>query len=536
MPELVQALWGRDATWVDVTNRVRVILQSGIVAAANPYDLRDDPTRPPIDPVPGTTKHLKLTFTNGSFIRLIEGERISLERPNGGRLTATHGIEEERAKLAFAAERQKTAICYADFEIYTFFGGTDYTDTLVGTTEAINWGSVIAAAWLLRSGTGKFPDASESVGRALERTYVEMAKLKSGVNSLGNPSNKTHVPFITEKPWLSPKMVRAGWKNDVSYTENKDFADKIDRLTISLRSLRGAFDSSVAIQDYRTSGIQYRQAIEGCVQSYFPRQFQQYVLRENIPLELRDKVYNLKERLVIRLLQFADPDDSEKFTREAILLFDNATYLGRSGLPKLPPSEQTKELRSIYNYICDLLEWCERGEPIVKTTTKETTPELREGLNNSAKRLRELAETQRIGNSEAFRAVNERVYGTQPLQKHPERRETALRPNPDTPILKINDTRRLVMFRGNALQINSHADFEVFSMLIRANGAIVSYTELLKKLKPDAISEAVTIGKEAPQEIKDAASHIRVALRKNGSNYQIKAVRSIGYRLLSPDE
>ncbi len=53
---------------------------------------------------------------------------------------------------------------------------------------------------------------------------------------------------------------------------------------------------------------------------------------------------------------------------------------------------------------------------------------------------------------------------------------------------EINLEKRVINFQGEALAINSHTHFDILEMLIRSKGAIVHYAELLRKVRPDTIS------------------------------------------------
>lgn len=102
--------------------------------------------------------------------------------------------------------------------------------------------------------------------------------------------------------------------------------------------------------------------------------------------------------------------------------------------------------------------------------------------------------------------------------------------------IKIDANRREARFRGKVLSINPQADFAVLAALVRAEGKIVSYADLLRAVKPDEVHQLVSASKEAPQEVKDAVAHIRRALTVAGSNRKIEAVRKHGYKLPSRHE
>src|SRR5580692_1426978 len=64
MAILVSAKWGCGDTWVLVTDRVREILNSGIDARVNVYDLKRNKADPPNDPAQGCDKELRMWFSD----------------------------------------------------------------------------------------------------------------------------------------------------------------------------------------------------------------------------------------------------------------------------------------------------------------------------------------------------------------------------------------------------------------------------------------------------------------------------------------
>jgi hypothetical protein len=79
MAILISAKWGCGATWVDVTKRVRAILDSKQTCFVNPYDLKENPSDPSNDPVPGLVKYLQLEFSDMLPMTYRESEPISAE-------------------------------------------------------------------------------------------------------------------------------------------------------------------------------------------------------------------------------------------------------------------------------------------------------------------------------------------------------------------------------------------------------------------------------------------------------------------------
>ena len=104
------------------------------------------------------------------------------------------------------------------------------------------------------------------------------------------------------------------------------------------------------------------------------------------------------------------------------------------------------------------------------------------------------------------------------------------------PKLEIDGSARTARWNGKRLGINSHADFAVLARLLEANGAIVSYINLFRAMKPTEVAESVEELTEAPPEVREAASHIRAAMKAIGCPHEPKNVRMKGYRLRSPDE
>jgi hypothetical protein len=127
--------------------------------------------------------------------------------------------------------------------------------------------------------------------------------------------------------------------------------------------------------------------------------------------------------------------------------------------------------------------------------------------------------------------------GKAKLPKKPRKRAKRAEPAKSTkPELRIDDRAKLAYWGGKRLEINSHADFAVLRKLQSAGGAIVPYVALFRALKPDEIIDSVEAQTTAPQEVKEAVSHVKKAFSATGCPYHIENVRSQGYRLRSADE
>ncbi len=97
--------------------------------------------------------------------------------------------------------------------------------------------------------------------------------------------------------------------------------------------------------------------------------------------------------------------------------------------------------------------------------------------------------------------------------------------------LIVDVKSRRVLWNAQQIEINAHADFSILRRLYASFGEIVSHGDLLRELKPAEIADTVAMMKEAPQEVKDAVSHIRHGFVQAQCPYQIEATKSLGYRL-----
>ncbi|MCH7596397.1 MAG: winged helix-turn-helix domain-containing protein, partial [Planctomycetes bacterium] len=109
-------------------------------------------------------------------------------------------------------------------------------------------------------------------------------------------------------------------------------------------------------------------------------------------------------------------------------------------------------------------------------------------------------------------------------------------PNEDTARgLRLDKNALLAFWNGTEIDISPNREFVILSTLYNANGAIVGYTELLGAIAPARVGPNITFRK-VPQEVKDAVSAIRKALRTAGCPYKVKNVASQGYRLRPPSD
>lgn len=97
--------------------------------------------------------------------------------------------------------------------------------------------------------------------------------------------------------------------------------------------------------------------------------------------------------------------------------------------------------------------------------------------------------------------------------------------------LIVDEKSRRVLWNGQQIEINAHADFLILRRLHESAGEIVSHGELLRTLKPEEIADTIAMMKEAPREVKDAVSHVRRGFKQAQCPYQIEPVRWLGYRL-----
>ncbi len=88
---------------------------------------------------------------------------------------------------------------------------------------------------------------------------------------------------------------------------------------------------------------------------------------------------------------------------------------------------------------------------------------------------------------------------------------------------------------GKPLGINQHADFTILDTLYRAFGTIVYYADLWRALKPRLVNVNTVQLKEVPEEVKQAASRIKKALKAVGASLTIKNVKNKGYMMKNCD-
>lgn len=97
--------------------------------------------------------------------------------------------------------------------------------------------------------------------------------------------------------------------------------------------------------------------------------------------------------------------------------------------------------------------------------------------------------------------------------------------------LHVSEKEGRVYWNGHQLPINGNRDFELFLILYRARGEIISQTKLFRHICPGITSDAVEQLNEQEPELKDALHQIRRACRKIGAPDFIEVVRGRGYRL-----
>ena len=100
--------------------------------------------------------------------------------------------------------------------------------------------------------------------------------------------------------------------------------------------------------------------------------------------------------------------------------------------------------------------------------------------------------------------------------------------------LQIDPRKRLAYWDGKRLDINCQSDFTILMALVERPDQLVSYSTLLQCLDPDDSCEHAD--GIAPQEIKDAISHISRALRKVGAPQCIRHELRIVYCFSLDDE
>jgi DNA-binding response OmpR family regulator len=106
----------------------------------------------------------------------------------------------------------------------------------------------------------------------------------------------------------------------------------------------------------------------------------------------------------------------------------------------------------------------------------------------------------------------------------------------EEPFLVVDLDNGVARWGQTELAINANADLAVLSVLSSQKDRLVPYTDLLRAIKPNALSNEVKSLKEAPPEVKFAVAHIRKAFKDAGCPYKIRAIRNKGYRLLSFNE
>lgn len=99
-----------------------------------------------------------------------------------------------------------------------------------------------------------------------------------------------------------------------------------------------------------------------------------------------------------------------------------------------------------------------------------------------------------------------------------------------TPQLRIEDEAHLAFWGEERLTINSHADFRLLQRL--QPGEVVNHLDALRAIKPEEnVPDSIESSSQAPQEVKDAVTHIRAALKQAKCPLRIENVRSVGFRL-----
>lgn len=127
-------------------------------------------------------------------------------------------------------------------------------------------------------------------------------------------------------------------------------------------------------------------------------------------------------------------------------------------------------------------------------------------------------------------AANAAVQATADQIPHDDGDNFAINPKAQ-PAFRVDIEDRRAFWNGKPLNINQHADVVILDKLWREVGNKVAYLDLLHSLKPNVLSHAVKAEKIAPQEVRDAISHIRAAFKKVRCPYVIHNVRQDGYRL-----
>ena len=263
---------------------------------------------------------------------------------------------------------------YSTAEFVAFFDKTELAAQLVGTRIATEWASTIVFGWMVQSSKKDAGALGAKIKESVRRTYIEMAKLKAAVKTLTSPNLGAVVNAAAVfQIWLSPDIAPDSRWKDYSYTASAVFKNSLDALIEQLRKIRSIHDPDGAIQDYRNGTIEYR-PVESAVDCHFPGAQQTYVLREGVPLELRDSIDHYRNLLLIRLLGVPDPGDEIRFQKEAYLLHDQATQFGDDRLPNVP-SVPPLSISQFYDYASTLLAWTERGGFMTANRQPEDTNE-----------------------------------------------------------------------------------------------------------------------------------------------------------------
>jgi len=98
--------------------------------------------------------------------------------------------------------------------------------------------------------------------------------------------------------------------------------------------------------------------------------------------------------------------------------------------------------------------------------------------------------------------------------------------------LRIDGEGRTAYWGNRRLSINSHLDFTVLEALHRQFGKIVPFSDLDDR--PPCKQTGIASTKPAPQNVKDAISHIRKAFEASECPLEIENCWGSGYRLWAP--
>ena len=279
--------------------------------------------------------------------------------------------ENNRAPIQQA--RIQAGLRYADHEIISIFGDSDLAAALLGTEVARLWASSIAIGWMMHSRPpvnhpfipmGKIDDL-------VDEAYVDMAKYKSGAKRLPSlPLNSIesrgafpsgYAPAFT---WKQPNLV---WNGDVeyhfSYSDRPQDRERLDALVCGLILVREKHRGE-QWEDYREGPLSYRRDVEDCVGGAFPSGALRYVLNEGVPYPLRDDVADVRTMVFVRLTGAQGSrteSELKRFHNEALLLAERSSAIAANA-PR-PPLMQSLTFDSLYQYLSDLLGWCDAGLP-----------------------------------------------------------------------------------------------------------------------------------------------------------------------------